>query len=41
MIDYANISYLIALINEGMRVKFHTIIKNSKTSEIFSIFIII
>ena len=41
MIDYANITYLIALINEGMRIQFHTIIKNSETNNIFSIFIVI
>ena len=40
MIDYMNISYLIALINEGMNIKFHSIL-NIKINEIFSIFIVI
>jgi hypothetical protein len=41
MIDYANITYLIALINEGMRIQFHTIVRNSETNSVFSIFIVI
>jgi hypothetical protein len=40
MIDYMNISYLIALINEGMRENFHSII-DQDNKKIFSIFIII
>jgi hypothetical protein len=40
MIDYMNISYLIALINEGMGQNFHSIVKENDR-EIFSIFIII
>jgi len=41
MVDYMNISYIIALINEGMNVFFHEIKKNENFGEIFSIFIII
>lgn len=41
MIDYVNISYLIALINEGMNVNFHSISKENDYNEIFSIFIVI
>jgi hypothetical protein len=40
MIDYMNISYLIALINEGMGENFHSII-NENNKKVFSIFIII
>jgi hypothetical protein len=35
MIDYLNISYLISLINEGMNIDFHKIIKNKKKMKYF------